>query len=489
MSEDRFHLFQPSFNRSVRVDAVDDSLSANGGVLLLREVDHILSITQNLGEALHDPRDPSRIRYPHAELLRERLFAFACGYSKQSDIDQLAHDPAFRAAVWNRAGERVAEERLGSQSGQSRLLDRIVLKDNREIIRNHIAEPVIRHRMVKSERKIKSATIDVDALPVTVYGKQEGAAFNGYYQRKVYAPFAAYLSPSGDLDDARGVSGFVLGKLRNGDAAPAEGGLEFIVAAHERAMTICQQVDVRADAAFAHGAILDRLTDRGIHFLMRLPENPALKRIAAEYAKRQPGRPPADGYEYTIDLGPYKASTWKHAQRLILVVVDKPDDKGRLKLFPDYFFLVTNWSASSRTPDALLDHYRQRGTFEDRFGELNQSLGVRLSSPTFAENEATYLLSLLAFNMVEVLRRETECATGSGWDLRRFQRTVLQVGARLVKGGRSLRFLLMAPFAAIWRLVAGRIQKWSDHLAKWIPRGRHLVPPPPHAHLCYHPRL
>lgn len=489
MSEDRNTLFRPTFNRSVRVEAVDDSLSANAGVLLLREMDHILSITHDLGEALHDPRDPSRTRLPNAELLRERLFALACGYSKQLDINELAHDPAFRTAVWNRAGDKVADERLGSQSGQSRLLDRTVLEDNRDIIRNHIAEPVIRHRMVKSDRKIKSATIDVDALPITVYGKQEGAAFNGYYQRKVYAPFAAYLSPSGDLDDGRGVSGFVLGKLRNGDAAPAEGGLEFMLKAHERAKTICEQVDVRADAAFAHGAILDSLTDRNIHFLMRLAENPALKRIAADHAKRKPGRPPADGYEYTIDLGSYQASTWKHQQRLILVVVDKPDEEGRRKLFPDYFFLVTNWSATSRTPDELLDHYRQRGTFEDRFGELNQSFGVRLSSPTFAENEATFLLSLLAFNMVEVLRREAECATGNGWDLRRFQRTVLQVGARMVKGSHYLRFLLMAPFAAIWSLVAGRIQKWSDHLAKWIPRGRHLVPPPQHAHLCYHPRL
>ncbi len=120
---------------------------------------------------------------------------------------------------------------------------------------------------------------------------------------------------------------------------------------------------------------------------------------------------------------------------------------------------------------------------------MNQSLRARLSSPTFAENEATLLLSLMAYNLAETLRRETELATGSGWDLARFQRTVLHVGARLAKGSHRLRFLLMRPFARIWTVVAERIGRWGEALKKSVPRGRPFVPPPSHAHLSYHPRL
>jgi len=489
MSEDKSTLFRPDFNRSVVVEAVDDSLSANAGALLLREADHKLGVTDDLGAALLDPRDPARTRYPHAELLRERLYAFACGYSRQDDADELAHDPAFRAAVWNRAGDAVAQERLGSQPGQSRLIDRLAMPENLEILRSFVGEPVVRHRQVRNARKVKSATLDIDPFPVTVHGKQEGAAHNGYYGRTVYTPIAAHISAAGDMDDPRGVSGFLHARLREGDAAPAEGGLGFMLEAHARASEVCEHVDIRSDAAFAIQEILDELADRNIRFVMRIGNNAALKRIAAEEVFRPVGRPPSGGYEWAIDVGPYRAASWKHAQRLILVIVDRPAENGCLKLFPDYFFLVTNWPESQRDAYDLLEHYRKRGAFEDRYGEVNQSLRARLSSPTFAENEATLLLSFLAYNLAETLRRETELATGGGWDLGRFQRTVLHVGARLTKGGRRLRFLLMRPFAAIWKTVADLIGRWGDRFAKRIPRGRALMSPPAHAHLSYHPRL
>lgn len=489
MSEDKSILFRPDFNRSVIVEAVDDSLSSNAGALLLREADHKLSVTDDLGAALLDPRDPNRTRYPHAELLRERLYAFACGYARQDDADELAHDPAFRAAVWNRAGDAVVQERLGSQPGQSRLIDRLAMPENLQTLRRFVGEPVVRHRQVRSDRKIKSATLDIDAFPVTVHGEQEGAAFNGYYGRKVYTPLAAHVSAAGDMDDPRAVCGFLHARLRKGDAAPAEGGLDFMLEAYTKASAFCENVNIRADAAFAIGEILDALADRDIRFVMRLGENAVLKRIAAEEVFRPVGRPPAGGYEWAIDVGSYQAASWKHAQRLILVIVDKPEADGHLKLFPDYFFLVTNWPKSQHDPEDLLDHYRQRGTFEDRFGELNRSLQARLSSPTFAENEATLLLSFLAYNLAETLRRETELATGSGWDLGRFQRTVLHVAARLTKGSRRLRFLLTRPFAEIWTIVANRIERWGEALKKPVPRGLALVPPPAHAYLSYHPRL
>ena len=489
MSEDRIDILHATFNRSVIVTSIDDSISANAGVLLLREADHKLRITADLAEKLHDPRLQSHVRYPHVELLRERLYAFACGYSKQDDADELAHDPAFRAAVWDRAGDSVATERLASQSGHSRLIDRLVDGDNLEVLRDYLAEPVIRHRQVRTDHKLKSATVDVDGLPVTVYGEQEGSAYNGYYQRKVYSPLAAHISVAGDLDDPRASSGFIYAMLRKGDAAPAEGALKFMLESHAKAMAFCEHVDLRADAAFAIGEIMDELTDRDIHFTMRLGENPVLKRIAAENVFRPSGRPPAGGYEWPIDLGPYQASTWRHAQRLILVIVDQPDKAGYLPLFPNYFFLVTNWPEEQRSAYDLLEHYRRRGTFEDRFGELNQSLHTRLSQPKFAENEATFLLSLLAYNLAETLRRETESVTGSGWDFGRFQRTVLQTSARLVKGGGRLRFLLMRSFARIWTMLAKRITYWRDQLARPVKRGLPLPPPPSHAFLIYTPRL
>ena len=60
-------------------------------------------------------RVADRIRYRVIELLRERLYPMALGFSAQDDVDRLAHVPAFRKAVW--------DERLASQHTQSRLVD------------------------------------------------------------------------------------------------------------------------------------------------------------------------------------------------------------------------------------------------------------------------------------------------------------------------------------------------------------------------------
>ena len=44
-----------------------------------------------------------------------------------------------------------------------------------------------------------------------------------------------------------------------------------------------------------------------------------------------------------MELGPYQAEPWRHAQRLILVVVDQPDPRsGQLNLLPRHFFIVTS---------------------------------------------------------------------------------------------------------------------------------------------------
>ena len=87
---------------------------------------------------------------------------------------------------------------------------------------------------------------------------------------------------------------------------------------------------------------------------------------------------------------------------------------------------LTNWKLRERTSGELLAHYRRRGTFEDRLGELSQAISPRLSSPGFVENEIQLLLSLLSYNLLSILRGELESAPAAGWDVARVQRNVLR---------------------------------------------------------------
>lgn len=490
MGEGQGWLWEPTFNRSIKVRKGDERLTGDAGLLLIRETDHRLSLTTDLAGAMHDPRDPAKTRYSMSELLRQRLYALIQRHSAQDDLDALAHDVAMKLAVWDRPGSRVADERLASQPTHSRLIDTLAAaKANRQALRQALATSILRHqRAAGPDHAVRRGTLDIDSFPIAVCGRQAGAAYNGYYRDRIYHPLVASFSAGGDYDSLRLGDGFVHAILRQGNAAAAQGAVRFILRAVANARLLAQHPDVRIDAAFVIGRVMDPLCDRGIRFLGRLRNNAALDRLAAPYLSRPQGRPPKEGYEYAIDLGPYRVATWRHAQRLILVIVDRPDPKtGQLNLMPDYFFLASNWPEETMSAWDLLEHYRHRGTFEDRFGEFNQVIDPRLSSPEFAENEGTFLLSLLAFNLGGILRGEMEKATpDSGWDLGRLVGSVLKAGGRVVRHSRRLIVDLAASAAPLWSLLLERMGTWRLPTRWAVPRlplPRPWMPPPPHAHM------
>ncbi len=141
MGEENSPFFEPSFNRAVKVRSRDERLTSDAGVILVREADHRLGLTESLASQLSDPRHRGKIRYKLIELLRERIFAQVMGYTPADDLDRLAHDPALRLAAWDRPGDGVLEERLASQPTQSRLL-RIFTRSrsNREALRSALPE-------------------------------------------------------------------------------------------------------------------------------------------------------------------------------------------------------------------------------------------------------------------------------------------------------------------------------------------------------------
>lgn len=487
MSEEKPTFFEPTFNRSVKFRARDHRLSSDGGVLLLREADKRLDLIDSLASQLYDPRCEDLIRYHLDELLRERIFARALGYNADDEADLLAHDPALRMATWNRPGEQVLEERSASQPTQSRLTDILSnFKSNHEAVRKALSNWVERHlRASGREIDLANGTLDIDSFPIEVHGSQEGAAYNGYYRKKMYHPIVASFAPEGDYDAPALGDGIVHAVLRAGNVHTACGAVRFIREAVKRSAGLARTIDVRLDAGYTGGAILDALTDDGIRFIGRLKSNKPLQKKAQPYLTRPVGRPPKEGYEKIIELGRHAAEGWRHKQRLILVVVDTPDPKtGQLDMFPRCFFLVTNWGQSERSGEELLEHYRRRGTFEDRLGELSQSIAPRLSSPRFVENEMHFLLSLLSHNLLSIIRGELESGSKNGWDMARVQRTVLKTAVRVTKASRRLVVDVAVAAVGLWTRLMGRMQQWrlpSHWAPRHGPRKRKWVDPPRHA--------
>ena len=171
----------------------------------------------------------------------------------------------------------------------------------------------------------------------------------------------------GDYDSTREGhrlgNGFIHATLRQGQVHSAQGAVRFIRRVIEHARQMARSFDLRLDAAYTIGEVMDLLSDETTRFCGRLRKNSVLDRLAAPHLTRPPGRPPAGGYETVIELGKHRAANWEHAQRLILVVVDRPDPRsGQLELQPRCFFLITNWPPALRSGEQVLAHYRKRGT-------------------------------------------------------------------------------------------------------------------------------
>jgi len=493
MGECHGWLFEPTFNRSIKLRQADHRISDNAGMLLLREIDHRLGLTADLAAGLCDPRDPARTRYQQVELLRQHLYGLALGHVHQDDHDILAHDPGVRLAVWNRPGPAGLDERLASQPSDWRLIDRLSTGPHRRALRQALATSVRRHQQAAGAgRKVLRGTLDVDPFPIEVHGNQQGGAWHGYYGKKIYHPIVASFCAGGTYQDSRLGEGFVHAIVRRGNAASGEGSVRFVRETIRKGRELACHLDARIDAGLVDGRTLDAFDDEGVCVVGRIKNNARLDKRAEPYLSRPPGRPTADGDEFALELGTYQAESWSRPYRLVLVIIDLPDPKTGLRsLFPHHFFLVTNWSAERMDAWALLEHYRKRGTFEDRLGEFNACVGNGLSAAAFKANETALLLKLLAFNLAGVVRGELEDASGTGWDLKRVQQTVLKTGARVVKHSGRLLVDISRAAGVLWGRVLGRLARWWRDLSwgrdpagrRRGPRPHRWVPPPSHAHL------
>ncbi|MEW6197815.1 MAG: transposase [Planctomycetota bacterium] len=210
-------MFEPTFNRAIKLRQADPRITSDAGALLLREADHRLGLTADLAAQLTDDRDPERIRYEQVELLRQHLCAVALGYAHQDDQDALAHDVALKLAVWDRPGRRGLPERLASQPSDWRLIDRLTSPSNRRALRTALREWVARHqRATGRARQVAHGTLDIDPFPIEVHGRQPGGAYHGNYRQTMYYPLVASFRVADSYESARLGEGFIHTILKRG---------------------------------------------------------------------------------------------------------------------------------------------------------------------------------------------------------------------------------------------------------------------------------
>ncbi len=482
MGEGNLALFQPEFNRSLRIEARPERLTSEAGAVVVREVLERLGLVDWLVKRLVDHRTPELITHPLSELVSTSLLLLGQGWRDQDDADTLRHDPVLRLAVSERRGitplatrpradgrplskNPAVPDGLASQPTLSRLVRMLSIPENRAVLRGALLECAARRLHARrGGHRVRYLTIDIDSLPVEVHGHQPGSEYNGHYHTRIFHPLIASIAETGDLIDAQ---------LRPGNAHTADGGVEFIGALLDRVeQKLCQVAAVRMDAGFPEEHLLRTLEARRTPYVARVRNNAVLDRMAAPYLRRPVGRPPAAPRTWFHEMT-YRAETWSRARRVVLVVLERPDE-----LFLHHFWLITDWTSEQMDGAALLAMYRERGTAEGHMGELMDVLDPALSSAprpkshyrgapvergragdAFAQNEVLLLLNVLAYDLVHVARVLLEDASGEGWSLRRVRERVLRVAARVLVHGRRAVLVLGDASARLWSALWSRLRR------------------------------
>src|SRR5271170_1749499 len=96
MGETQDPAFQLSFNSSLKVDFQGARVTSDGGLVLVRELDERLGLSELMDRHLSDCRRGKNIQLPLADLLRQSIYSRLAGYEDVNDAARLSQDPTFR---------------------------------------------------------------------------------------------------------------------------------------------------------------------------------------------------------------------------------------------------------------------------------------------------------------------------------------------------------------------------------------------------------
>jgi hypothetical protein len=415
MSKDIFAqpvLFEDLGPRKVVADFTGGTLSSDGGVLLLRQVDRGLGVCRSLARCFHDLRNPDWVDHQLEQLLAQRIYGLALGYEDLNDHQTLRLDPLLATACEKR--DPLGQDRLlpafrGVALAAPSTLNRLELSNNRDTRCHKLPHDPQQIEACLLELSVRclpkhaeEIVLDLDAMGHLLHGLQEGRHFNAYYDDYCYLPL--YIM-AGDV--------LLWAELRTAEHGAAHGvvrALEQVVAAIRKR---CPQarIIVRADSGFCTDEILTWCEKQSqVYYCMGLAKNSVLtERLAPALAQARARHCLVGGATRAFAEFTYQtvSGTWSRARRVIGKAEVTPEgDNPRFVVtsLPEHGF--AGEEPDRFTPAPLYEVlYCARGECENVLKQQVLDLQAdRMSTHHLASNQLRLWFSALAYMLVERVR-------------------------------------------------------------------------------------
>lgn len=286
--------------RVIEANFQGGALSSDGGMMLLRQMDRRMGLSQAVACALHDPRDPDRITHSLRDLVAQRLYGLCCGYEDLNDHDQLRHDPLAQTAVGKGS-------QLASSPTFSRLETRATRSDcvalNRVLVEQFIAA---------QERVPEELILDIDASDVPLHGDQELTQFHGYYDHYCYLPLYVFAG--------KAMLACLLRPARIDGAHQAAAVIKLLVTRLRQAWPQVRLI-VRGDSGFCRQRLIRWCERHDVGYVIGVARNARLHQVVEGWESGLRNRyAGTNDKQRLIREFRYQAQSWNLERRLITLL-------------------------------------------------------------------------------------------------------------------------------------------------------------------------
>lgn len=400
-----------NFNPKLHISHTGSELSTDAGLVLVKELMAQLNFTTLAYQLVHFDDQRHYARYSNVSLLEQVVLQLIAGYPADLAATSLRDDPTFKLLL--------AQPQLASQPSLSRFWQRC---DEQTITSLQTLNQALLDQAWTGAKQ-QQLILDIDSTHADTHGHQEKTAFNAHYGTTGYHPLVAFDVQTGHCLKAQ---------LRPGNVYTSTDIAPFITPLLQHYHQVKPNADILVcgDSGFATPELYETCEANDTFYLIRLKANRRLNQLAERFVQISDEQNWTET-EVHYYRASYQARSWPKP-RQIYIKSTRP--AGELLFQHEY--LVSN--LTSFVAEDAFHAYHQRGQMENYIKEAKAGFYLdKMTSLQFIPNYARMMLSVLAYNLVSLMRQLLP-AQHQRLQVTTLRLWLFKVAGKLVTSGRQL---------------------------------------------------